>query len=127
MNLLLNTNAIIWLAENSESLTIKARQCIESEDNIKFISIVSFWEMAIKISLDKLILNISIEQLATQFQSNGIAIIPISLENIAPITSLPFIHKDPFDRIIAGECLANYHTLVSSDDIFDSYGVNRFW
>lgn len=128
MNLLLDTNAIIWFAENDVSLTTTAKQLIESEQNIKFISIASFWELAIKVSLDKLKLNISIEQLAIQFQNNGIILLPLSLASIVKITTLLFIiYRSPFDKIIALERLSNNYTLISSDAIFDKYGVNRIW
>lgn len=127
MNLLLDTNAIIWFSENDTSLTDKAKQLIESEINKKHVSIVSFWEMAIKISLGKLVLNMPLEKLATSLKQNGIDILPISLSSIVSITSLPLIHKDPFDRIIVAECITNNYTLISSDNIFDGYGVNRIW
>lgn len=127
MNILLDTNAIIWFAENDPLLSAKAKEYIESDTTMKYISIASIWEMAIKISIGKLQLNISLEELTTQFQDNGILIIPISLNSVTKLTTLPTIHKDPFDRILVCECLGNNYILVSSDVVFDNYSINRIW
>jgi PIN domain nuclease of toxin-antitoxin system len=60
-------------------------------------------------------------------QVNGIGVIPIEPKHTAVIVSLPFHHKDPFDRLLVAQALAEGIPLVSDDPILDAYGVQRVW
>jgi PIN domain nuclease of toxin-antitoxin system len=92
------------------------------------MSVASLWEIVIKVSIDKLELSEPFETLIpNQLAENGIELLDISVEHTAFIVSMPFHHRDPFDRLIAAQAKVEKITLVSVDDIFDKYDVARLW
>jgi PIN domain nuclease of toxin-antitoxin system len=102
VNILLDTHVFLWFIDENPRLSEPARVLIEAEDSQPFLSMASLWEIAIKISLGKLQLERSYEAfIPQQLALNGIGILNFSLEHIAAIASLPFHHRDPFDRLIA--------------------------
>ena len=128
MNILLDTHAFLWFIDENPRLSEPARVLIEAEDSQPFLSMASLWEIAIKISLGKLQLEQSYEAfIPQQLASNGIGILNFSLEHIAAIASLPFHHRDPFDRLIAVQSKIEKMTLVSADSSFDLYEIERVW
>ena len=101
MNLLLDTHAFLWFIEGSERFSATARDLIEDSANQPFLSAASLWEMAIKLSLGRLHLGRPFEELIPkQMRLNGIQLLGIELEHVTPVTTLPFHHRDPFDRLI---------------------------
>lgn len=128
MNILLDTHAFLWFIEENPRLSEPARVLIEAEDSQPFLSMASLWEIAIKISLGKLQLEQSYENfIPKQLALNGFGILNLSLEHIAAIATLPFHHRDPFDRLIAVQSKIEKMTLVSADPSFDAYEVERVW
>ena len=127
MDLLLDTHAFIWFAENNKSLTLKAKKAIENPNNSTFISIASLWEIAIKISIGKLELKQPFENIIEPIKENAIEIIPITFEHTLKVSKLEFHHKDPFDRIIIAQALTDQMTIISNEKIFDNYKVKRTW
>jgi PIN domain nuclease of toxin-antitoxin system len=128
MKLLLDTHSFLWFVNGDSALSQPARLAIESVNNQRFLSIASVWEIAIKVSIGKL-------KLAQPFQTfieetthpNDIAILNIELAHTVEVTTLPFHHRDPFDRLLAAQALVEGMTLVSKDTIFDMYGCPRMW
>jgi len=92
-----------------------------------FLSIASLWEIAIKLSLDKLKLAIPFAKISDQITNNGFQIPPITFEDTLKLSSLTFHHKDPFDRIIISQSLHNNLTIISKDGYFDNYQVALTW
>lgn len=128
MNLLLDTHTFLWFIAGNINLSAAARAAIEDVNNDRYLSTVSLWEIAIKVSIDKLELSEPFETLIPeQLAENGIALLDISVEHTALIVSMPFHHRDPFDRLIAAQANVEKMTLVSVDDIFDKYGIARLW
>ncbi len=127
MNILLDTNAFIWFSEDDEKLSEKGRIIIEEENNIIFVSVVTFWEIAIKKSIRKLEMTLSINELYKKAIDNGFEILPILFEHVQKIETLPYYHKDPFDRIIIAQSIVEDMTVVTSDDVFVKYNVKRIW
>ena len=127
MKLLLDTHAFIWFVENDANLPIKLKTQIEDTDNEIFISIVSLWEIAIKTSLGKLEMAIDLPTIINKIEENGFVILPIFPEHTVCVASLPFHHKDPFDRILIAQTIVEKLKIISKDGIFDSYGVDWFW
>ncbi len=109
-------------------LSENARVNIVGTDGLIFVSPASLWEIAIKISIGKYALP---EPFALfwerQLQMNDFTILPISLSQTAKVVNLPFHHRDPFDRLIIAPSLVEEIPVLSSDVIFDSYGVERIW
>jgi PIN domain nuclease of toxin-antitoxin system len=92
-----------------------------------YVSVVSFWEIAIKISLGKLKLPFALDVLVDETIQNQIVLLDIELKHVLAVSSLPFHHRDPFDRLIACQAITEGLYLVSSDSIFEKYGVDLLW
>jgi PIN domain nuclease of toxin-antitoxin system len=128
MKFLLDTHALIWFLNNSASLSAAARAAIEAADNHVSVSIVSLWEIAIKVKLGKLNLPAPFEQLfPEQLVLNEIACVPIEIADLHRVSYLDLHHRDPFDRLIAAQALSHGFTLISRDTHFASYGVTTLW
>jgi PIN domain nuclease of toxin-antitoxin system len=121
MQLLLDTHTFLWFLEGNNNLSIKARKSIESPENLKFVSIASIWELAIKLNLGKLTLDIGLQGLKNELLKNNFEILPLDFEHISTLTKLEAIHKDPFDRIIISQAITENLTLISMDANFSSY------
>ncbi len=127
MNLLLDTHTLIWLAEADNNLSQPAKSAIENPANTCYVSIATFWEMAIKTSLGKLEIQIPLAQLKQLVIENGIEILPIEFEHTLLITQLPFHHKDPFDRLLIAQAKLEKMTLLSRDEKFVHYDIQILW
>jgi PIN domain nuclease of toxin-antitoxin system len=122
---LIDTHTFIWLIDDDPKLSDTYKILIEDFDNEIFISIASLWEMAIKISIGKLKVAGVLQQMIEELYLRNIQILPINPSHVLKVETLPFHHKDPFDRIIAAQCLVENITAISVDEILDEYHVNR--
>ncbi|MBK8255141.1 MAG: type II toxin-antitoxin system VapC family toxin [Polyangiaceae bacterium] len=128
MRLLLDTHAFLWFVAGSSRLSTTARAAIEARENERFLSAASIFEMAVKMSLGKLTVGLPIEELlGRELASGGFALLPIEIRHVGQLASLPFYHRDPFDRLLAAQALVDALMFVSADEAFDSYGVQRHW
>lgn len=127
MNNLVDTHALIWFLNGDNDLTDNAKKAIEEKDAINFISIVSLWEIAIKISIGKLELKIPFAKISEQLENNGFQILPVTFEDTLLLSTLPFHHRDPFDRIIISQSFNNKLRIISKDKFFDAYQVSLIW
>ena len=128
MRYLLDTNALLWFLTDDTKLSGRARQLIESSSNESFLSIVSLWEIAIKTGLGKLDLGEPFEQMfPEQLHLNRIEVLDITVDSLIKLTTLPFHHRDPFDRLIIAQGLVEGLPIISVDTIFDAYGIGREW
>ncbi|MFI3198990.1 MAG: type II toxin-antitoxin system VapC family toxin [Methylococcaceae bacterium] len=127
MNLLLDTHTLIWFLEGDTTLSTNAKKLIENPENTNFVSVATFWEMAIKVSLKKLEMQISIQNLKKILWENGIEVLPITIENTLFVSQLPFHHKDPFDRLLIAQAVIENMILVSKDEAMLLYNVQTIW
>ena len=128
MRYLLDTNALLWFLDNDKKLSHRARQLIESSSHESFCSIASLWEIAIKTRLGKLDLGEPFEQMfPEQLHLNRIDILDITVDSLIKLTTLPFHHRDPFDRLIIAQGLVENLPIISVDTVFDAYGIDREW
>jgi len=128
MKLLLDTHTLLWFIAGSPDLSLSDRNSIEDEANEKFVSIVSIWETAIKVSIGKMTLTAPFDDLFPhQLQINGFELLPVKVEHTSILTTLPFHHRDPFDRLLIAQATEEHMTLVSIDEVFDDYGSTRSW
>ena len=128
MKLLLDTHALLWFILDDPRLSKKARDGIVATDVVIYVSPVSLWEIAIKISLGKYALPAPFAPFwDKQFQTNDFTLLPITVSHTARVVDLPFYHRDPFDRLIIAQSLEEVIPVVSNDNIFDCYGVERIW
>lgn len=128
MKLLLDTHTFIWFVEGNEKLSDCAKGLIESPNNQRFLSIASLWEMTIKKSIGKLELYADIQTLIEgHVYQNAIELLPIKPSALVVLQNLPFYHKDPFDRLIISQSIADDLILLSRDENFANYPVKCLW
>ncbi|MBD1841890.1 type II toxin-antitoxin system VapC family toxin [Cyanobacteria bacterium FACHB-63] len=127
MNLLLDTHAFLWYLQNDPKLSATVAEILESSENRLYLSIISLWEIAIKIGLSKLSLQYSLEELCDALVQFDIEILPIAYEEIRQYLNLPLHHRDPFDRMLVAQALTHSLVLVSRDAILDAYPIERIW
>lgn len=128
MRLLLDTHTLIWFFADDARLPQAAGRLIEETGNVCSISLGTPWEMAIKVSLGKLRLpyapGVALQNL---LERNAIQVLAPEAADFDLLATLPFHHRDPFDRLLAAQALRQGLTLVSADPCFDRYGVRRAW
>ena len=105
----------------------KALENIENENAQNFISIVSLWKIAIKLSLGKLEVNIPFKQIEDVVFKNNFQILPISFTDLLKLSELPFHHRDPFDRLLIAQCINNEMIFLSKDENVFKYNVSVIW
>ena len=128
MRLLLDTSAFLWFVEGSGRLSDTARNHIEDSSHELLLSIATLWEMAIKISLGKLDVSPPLPEFVQKHLAlSAIGLLNIGAEHTYALARLPFHHRDPFDRMLAVQCLNDGLTLISPDTAFEAYGVQRVW
>jgi len=128
MSLLLDTQALLWFLLDDPRLSGKAQASIVATDRSIFVSPASIWEIVIKINLGKYALPAPFAAFwGEQLQNNDFSLLPVSVSHAARVVDLPFHHRDPFDRLIIAQSLVEGMPVVSSDDTFDHYGVERVW
>ena len=128
MTMLLDTHSFLWFVLNDPRLGAAAKKAIENSANTILISPASFWEIAIKISGGKYKLVRSYEDFWRRgMVENNIDILPIELRHTSQLLSMPFHHKDPFDRLLVAQALAEQIPLISNDSTLDTYGIERIW
>ena len=128
MDLLLDSHTMLWFFWDDPKLSTRARSLIEDPTNRKLVSIASCWEIAIKAGLGKIRLGeASRSFLNREIAKNNFELLPISLDHATSEESLPQHHKDPFDRLLVAQAIAEGVPIVSSDAAFDGYAVTRLW
>jgi PIN domain nuclease of toxin-antitoxin system len=128
VTVLLDTHAFLWFVQDDPRLSARARNAIADPDSRVMVSPASYWEIAIKISLGKYVLPMSYADfMREQIAQNNFEILPILPEHTAKLTDLPFHHRDPFDRLIIAQALAEDLDLASIDEAFDAYPIRRLW
>ena len=128
MRLLLDTHTLLWFALTDPQLSSTATSLIMDPDNEKLVSPASYWEIAIKISIKKYALSKPYEIFMDEaIDKNGFGYLHIEPKHTAALTTLPFHHKDPFDRLLIAQAIIEGIPIVSGDAVLDSYPVKRLW
>jgi PIN domain nuclease of toxin-antitoxin system len=128
MKLLFDTHTFIWWDSQPNKLSQTALALLQDRSNILLLSVVSIWEMQIKLQVGKLILNRALlEIIESQQKINQIEVLPVNLDHVLGLDSLPLIHKDPFDRLLVAQANVENAALVSGDPIVAQYPVNVTW
>ncbi len=128
MRILLDTNAFLWSVTSDRKLGRNAAKAFLREENSLLLSIVSLWEITIKVSIGKLYMPKPVSNfLLDQLRLNGIDLLEISPEHVFGLEELPLHHGDPFDRLIISQCSIEKIPVVSGDAIFRKYPVRVIW
>ena len=128
MKLLLDTHALLWATLSPTSLSARASAAIADETNIILVSAASAWEIATKVRIGKLP---GAEVLEREFldvmEDAGYTLLPINAEDALRAGRLTCDHRDPFDRMIAAQALAQDIPVLSIDPKLDLFGIHRIW
>jgi len=128
VRLLLDTHTFLWFLLDDPQLSTTARNLMIEPTNDIEVSPATYWEIAIKISLGKYELpepyDIFIER---EITTNDFRILPIEPKHTAVLTTLPFHHRDPFDRLLIAQAMVEAIPILSIDPAFDAYPVTRLW
>jgi PIN domain nuclease of toxin-antitoxin system len=128
VKLLLDTHAMYWYIEGDPQLSAMARTLIQDTSNEVLISPASYWEIAIKVSIGKWKLNRTYEEfIDIGLNRYGFQVLPILPTHTAAVISLPFHHKDPFDRLLIAQSMVEGIPIISNDTVLDAYGITRLW
>lgn len=128
MRVLLDTHVLLWLIEGDERLPQAIRQLLNDKTTQKCISTASFWELTIKVALNKLQVASPPAEMYAQIQNSDAILLGIQPRHLARLQILPHHHRDPFDRLLIATALAEELTIVSADSHFQDYdGLNLLW
>ncbi|GAB4022061.1 type II toxin-antitoxin system VapC family toxin [Spirosoma sp. KCTC 42546] len=121
---LIDTHVLLWYIKGEKRLSQPTKELIDSIDNTIYISKASLWEMAIKSSLGKLTIGISLDKLASYLEEEGFVVLDFDFSDLLQLHQLPFHHGDPFDRLIIAQALVHQLTIISDDRNFGHYTAN---
>jgi PIN domain nuclease of toxin-antitoxin system len=120
--LLLDTHLILWAAFEPGRLSVKASRQLRSRDVPLAFSHASLWEVAIKTSLAKPGFAVDSKLLHQALTAEGFIELPISVTHIARVAGLPWVHRDPFDRMLVAQAMEDGLTLLTADTTLKGYG-----
>lgn len=124
MRFLIDTHIFLWFLEDNSGLSKKSRKIMENSTNMIFISTASFWEVTIKVSLKKLVLDIPLDKLFEEAKRLDFSTLNIHSNHLICLQTIPFLHKDPFDRLLIAQAKSEEMSLLSADNVFQKYEVD---
>ena len=123
MKILIDTHILIWSISEKEKLSEQQRDLLSSDENEIFVCSASFWEISIKSSLGKFGALKPLQDLFAEVKKSKIQVLEMEERDFLVLASLPFFHKDPFDRAIISMATARNMTVISEDQYFESYDI----
>ena len=124
---LLDTHVVLWLAENSPQLSAKVKDAIFDASSEKYVSIVSAWEVAIKITTKKLEVEGGLPEFFKMLDDNGFNVLPVEKRYLLRLSTLADHHKDPFDRLLVATAQVEGMTILTVDENIRKYDVLSVW
>jgi PIN domain nuclease of toxin-antitoxin system len=122
VRLLVDTHLLLWAAAKSRRLPKLARTLLEDGENEVLFSAASLWEIVIKAALRKPDFKVDVSLLRPALQEMGFLELPVSGVHAETLASLPAVHKDPFDRMLVAQCVAEKVVLLTNDELLGDYG-----
>ena len=128
MSLLLDTHAYLWFIDNDPRLSPGAVERIADPDTRVLISVVTAWEIVIKMGIGKLALGKPLAELWPEtLSANDFGVLDVKAEHVFTLARLPLHHRDPFDRLLIAQAVTEDLTIVSADSLFNAYPVECIW
>jgi PIN domain nuclease of toxin-antitoxin system len=125
---LLDTHTFLWFVDNDPKLSAKAPGEIRNPNNEIFLSLISVWEIVIKVSIGKLSFSMPFESsLMFQLNTNGIQLLDLKLEHLTEALNLPLHHREPFDRLLIAQAISENLDFITVDSLFKPYPINIVW
>jgi PIN domain nuclease of toxin-antitoxin system len=122
---LLDTNVLYWILHDPRRLSPRARKAIQRGPLIA--SVASYWEVTIKSTRGTLPVKNPVEWWERAIDLTGAEVLPIRVNHVSTLHGLPEHHRDPFDRIIAAQAIADGYSLVASDPLVQKYPARIVW
>ncbi|MGB3207673.1 MAG: type II toxin-antitoxin system VapC family toxin [Crinalium sp.] len=124
MKLLIDTHIFLWFINDDPRLSDHLKDLIEDQSNTIYLSLASLWEMSIKYNLGKLKFETSYEEFVeVEITQSCLKLLNIEVKHFNTNANLPWHHRDPFDRIIIAQSLAENIPIISLDSVFSKYSV----
>ncbi len=128
MKILLDTHVLLWILMDDDRLSNTCRDTFLDTKNNLYFSIISLWEICIKISLDKLTLKEGwLESIRDEMKINSIQWLPVEIDHCIKAGELPFHHRDPFDRMLIAQAMSEDLSILTRDSQFSGYEINCIW
>lgn len=128
MRLILDTHSFLWSVSEPERLPPRVREACEDLRNEVLLSVVSIVEIQIKLDTGKLELDWPLRELVAEYQrANPFRVLPLLPAHVYALADLPRVHKDPFDRLLVAQAIAEDAFLASADEVIAEYPVKVFW
>jgi len=124
--ILVDTHVIYWYLTGNIELPDTVKEKVIDDDE-RYISIASFWEMTIKSSIGKLVLPEAISEMIETCKGHGFEILDIEGRDLELLHTLDFIHRDPFDRLIISQAMSRNLTLLTKDENIRKYPIETYW
>jgi PIN domain nuclease of toxin-antitoxin system len=126
--MIVDTHALLWWLEDSPRLSRRARRLLQAPDGTRLWSVASSWEVAIKTSMGGLALPVPFQEFAAEtLAAHRMELLPISTAHLVQVAGLPRHHRDPFDRMLVAQALAEGVPILTADPAFDAYDVELVW
>jgi len=127
MKALLDTHTFLWAISGSERLSRRAERIFVGPSDL-WLSVASIWEILIKVQIGKMSLPVPTgPYIVKKLVENRIETLPVILDHVLKVETLPMHHSDPFDRILIAQSLSESLPLVSADPQFERYSVELIW
>ncbi|MCP4755004.1 MAG: type II toxin-antitoxin system VapC family toxin [Proteobacteria bacterium] len=128
MKVLLDTHAILWIIGGDDRLSRRAKDLFLDQNTTLYYSLLSIWEITIKMSLGKIKLAKGwLKTIEEELRINAIQPISIEIEHCRSLFHLPFHHRDPFDRMLIAQAITGEMAIMSCDKSFANYDVELIW
>lgn len=128
MNLLLDTHTVLWCVNQHQKLSPIVKAVLLDDSHTLYVSVVSLWEISIKVSIGKMTeLKGGVKTLLTKLENMPISILPITKQSIEIAENLPFIHRDPFDRMLVATAKSENMTILTADENIHKYDISFLW
>ncbi len=129
MSFLLDTSSFLWFIYEERRLSLAAMTLLEDSGNAIYLSLASIWEIAIKANLGR---GLELRQPFAEFidyqlNTNRFQVLNINISHLKQVADLPLIHRDPFDRLLIAQSLAENLPIITNDRAFDAYQIQRVW
>jgi len=126
-SMLLDTHTAIWFFNGSPSLSETAKQAILDPNNRINVSVVSVWELAVKINVGKLKFSGGVAGFLKLIDSNGFRLLNIAPKHLLELERLPLHHRDPFDRILIATAMSERMSFITADGNMPQYSLQCVW
>lgn len=125
--LLLDTHVMLWALSAPERIPIEVRERLEDPGTTVLVSAASLWEIAIKAALGRPGFSVEIAEVASAIETAGFEALPITPQHAVAVSALPPLHRDPFDRMLIAQAIAEPLHFVTCDRNLSEYPAAFIW